>query len=411
MSTKQEKAFSFTENRIKRLQAPTPPDGKTYAQVYFKDSTLPGLQCCVTSAGSKSYYYVRRVDGKPCRMLLGAVDKISVDDARKAAQAKGGQVATGRNPQEERRSKLQEPTLQALYDHWMIYATAHKKPRSVENDKWLWKAYLTPWHGRRLSLIRKADVQALHSKIGTDNGPYAANRMLALLRSMLNKADEVGYRGDNPAKGVKMFKEVSRDRFLQAGELEAFFKALEAEPEIFRDYFLTLLLTGARKTNVMMMRWADLDLAAGCWRIAENKSGSVVVVPLVAPAVEILKARAEHRSGNAYVFPGRKHGTCLQEPDKAWDRIRTAAGLADLRIHDLRRSLGSWMAGQNVSLTIIGKVLGHKSSAATMIYSRLALDPQRNAMEGATTAMLTAGKQTKMLTIDVEAKPADPSPA
>jgi len=124
------------------------------------------------------------------------------------------------------------------------------------------------------------------------------------------------------------------------------------------------------------------------------------VVPLVAPAVAILTTRYEHRNGSEWVFPGRR-GSHLKEPDKAWSRIVARAKLEDLRIHDLRRSLGSWMAGQNVSLTIIGKVLGHKTPQATMIYSRLALDPQREAMAGATNAMLAAGKQTKLLTVDV----------
>ena len=122
-----DKAIPFSEKRIQKLTAPTPPPGKSYAQVYYKDTTVPGLQVCVTSAGSKSYYLVKRIEGKPTRVLLGAADKLSVDDARKAAQAKAGQVATGRNPQEERRAKLHEPTLQVLWDHWLIYAAAHKK--------------------------------------------------------------------------------------------------------------------------------------------------------------------------------------------------------------------------------------------------------------------------------------------
>jgi integrase len=221
--------------------------------------------------------------------------------------------------------------------------------------------------------------------------------MLALLRSMLNKSDEIGYRGENAAKGVKMFREVSRDRFLQPDELTEFFTALEAEQPLFRDFFLIALLTGARRSNVQSMAWADIDLERGLWRIPETKGGMAVVVPLVQPAVEILKSRLETRNGNAYVFPGRKHGTCLQEPKTAWRRIVKRAGLTDLRPHDLRRSLGSWMAGQNVSLTIIGKVLGHKSSAATLIYSQIAVDPQRAAMTHATQAMLTAGG-SKLLT-------------
>ncbi len=150
------------------------------------------------------------------------------------------------------------------------------------------------------------------------------------------------------------------------------------------------------------MKWIDLDLLARYWRIPETKSGSVVVVPLVAPAVAILENRRKSANGCPWVFPGHRKGDHLRSPKDSWERILKAAKLDNLRPHDLRRSLGSWMAGQNVSLTIIGKVLGHKTPQATMIYSRLAMDPQRHAMDAATNAMLAAGKQTKMLTIDVE---------
>ena len=393
--------FAFSEPKIKALKPPTDKDRE-----YHKDKTYPGLQVCVTSAGSKTYYLVKRTDGRPTRHLLGPADELSVKQARDAAAAKAGKIATGENPQTDRRRKREEPTLEKLHKHWMIYATAHNQPRSAAEDKRNFEKFSGTLAQRRLGTIKKTDIQALHSKIGTDSGIYAANRTLALLRAMFNKAEEIGYRGDNPARGVKMFKEQSRDRFLQPGELEAFFNALAAEAEVFRDFFLLSLLTGARQGNVLTMKWADLDLTAGYWRIPETKAGMPVVVPLVAPALQILTTRKERAGACPWVFPGHRRGDHLHSPKGAWERILTTAKLQNLRPHDLRRSLGSWMAGQNVSLPIIGKVLGHKTPQATMIYSRLGLDPQRHAMEGATTAMLTAGKQTKLLTIDVDSKEA-----
>jgi integrase len=395
-------SFPFSEPKIKALKPPITDDPN--ARDFYKDTKLPGLQVAAYPTGAKVYYYVRRVDGKPTRIKLGTTAELSVDQARTAAKVHAGKIAAGKNPQTERRQKRQEPTLQALWDHWLLYAGAHKKPRSVEEDKRNWRLHLAPWANRRLGTIKKPDVQSLHSRLGTDSGIYAGNRVLALLRAMLNKAEEIGYRGDNPARGVKMFKETARDRFLQSGEMEAFFQALQAEPEIFRDFFLTALLTGARKSNVLSMRWLDLDLTAGYWRIPETKGGIPVIVPLVAPAVSILESRRKATASSEWVFPGHRRGTHLQNPQKAWARVLKAAKLEDLRPHDLRRSLGSHMACQNVSATIIGKVLGHRpGSAATAVYARLSVDPQRHAMEGATTAMLTAGKQTKLLTIDATA--------
>jgi integrase len=247
-----------------------------------------------------------------------------------------------------------------------------------------------------LSTIKKADVQALHARVGTENGIYQANRLLALVRSMFNKAEELGYRGDNPGQKIKLFKEQSRDRFLQPGELKAFFAALDAEDDIVRDFYIMLLLTGARRSNVEAMAWADVDLQAAYWRIPETKAGMPVVVPLVAPALTILMARADMANGSPWVFPGRK-GKHIANPKDAWKRLVKHAGLSDVRPHDLRRSLGSWMAGQNTSLPIIGRALGHKTAVATMVYSRLSLDPVREAVDRATSAMLAAGGQTKLL--------------
>ena len=115
--------FPFSEERIRKLK---PPVGKD--REYHKDKTHSGLQCCVTSAGSKTYYLVKRTDGRPTRHLLGTADELSVDQARKAAAAKAGKIATGENPQADRRRKREEPTLVKLHTHWMLYATAGLTP-------------------------------------------------------------------------------------------------------------------------------------------------------------------------------------------------------------------------------------------------------------------------------------------
>ena len=390
MATKKNR-FPFTEAKVRAL--PTPTAGRSW----WYDSKASGLCVCKTPTGATSFYFYKWMDGKPARMILGKFPDITVEQARTAAATAIGTFAAGGNPLADRRTRREEPTVGDLWDHWLLYAKAHKRPRSVEEDERNYRLHLSALVGRRLSTIKKSEVQTLHARIGTDKGPYAANRVVALLRAMYNTAEEIGYRGGNPAAGVKMFREVARDRFLHPQELEAFFEALALEPPLFRDFFAICLLTGARKGNVLSMKWADLDLQAGCWRIGETKSNTVVVVPLVAPAVAILQERREAINGSPWVFPGHKQGTHLRTPQGAWERIVKRAGLVDLRTHDLRRSLGSWMAGQNTSLTIVGKVLGHKTPQATAIYARIGLDPQREAMDKATSAMLAAGGQTRLL--------------
>lgn len=361
-------------------------------------------------SGKKTYYFVKRMDGKPTRYKLGTAEELSVADARDAAAKQAGKLADGRNPQSERRVKRGEPTLKELHAEWMKYAaTRAEKPkgeRSLLNDRLNFQKHCKPLETKRLGTIRRGDIEKLHRSIGEKSGHYAANRVLALLKAMFYhaiNADGIAYNGTNPCCGVQKYQEVARDRFLGQDEAEAFFSALQAEDDRFRDFFLLSLLTGARKSNVLSMRWVDVNLTGGYWRIPQTKNGSVVVVPLVAPAAAILENRLKTANGCPWVFPGHRNGDHLRSPKDAWQRILKTANLTDLRPHDLRRTLGSWMACQNVSLTIIGKVLGHKSPSATAVYSRLAMDPQRQAMDAATTAMLAAGKQTKLLTIDVQA--------
>ena len=235
----------------------------------------------------------------------------------------------------------------------------------------------------------------------------------------------------------------SRERFLKPGELPRLFAALDGEPNgNFRDYFLLALLTGARRNNVVAMRWADLDLERGEWVIPRTKNGEPQRVPLVPEAVAILTARQETAADGArFVFPASRADSKLGHMSgerKAWLRLlerdeiaqlrqrieakgakadgdddehpahtlqrlrRVAkrlkintdgARLDDIRIHDLRRTMGSWQARTGASLAIIGKSLGHKSQQATAVYARLDLDPIREAMETATSAMLGAAKQ------------------
>ena len=335
--------FAFSEERIRKLKPPADKDRE-----YYKDRGFPGLQICCTAAGSRTYYLVKRTDGRPTRHKLGTFEELSVKQAREAAAAIAGKIAMGQNPQAERRTMRQEPTIKDLWDHWLLYANAHKKPRSRAEDERNYRLHLSPLANRRLSTITKSELQSLNSKLGTEKGICAANRSLSLLRAMYNRADDIGYTGRNPAKGVKAFREQSRDRYLQPGELESFFAALQAETPLFRDFFEILLFTGARKGNVLSMAWPDvsLDDAGGFWRIPETKNGRPVIVPLVGPALAILRARKETANGSPWVFPGKRRGTHLLSEQHAWGRILKRAKLHDLHPHDLRRSLGSWMASQ-----------------------------------------------------------------
>ena len=218
--------------------------------------------------------------------------------------------------------------------------------------------------------------------------------MLALIHVVFVRAIEWGWEGNNPASGVKKFKEQSRERFLHADELPKFFESLAIEPDkLYRDYFLLAILTGARRANLLAMRWDQINFDRAVWTIPheETKTKENYHIPLVSEALQILTQRKLNRVSE-WVFPSTGKTGHLVEPKKAWKRILERAELTDLRIHDLRRSLGSWQAATGASLSIIGKSLGHKNINSTAIYARLNIDPVRESMETATSAMMVAGR-------------------
>ena len=379
------KRLVFNKTRLENL--PVPEKGR----VYHHDAKVPGLALCVTPAGSKTFYLYKWANGRPVRVPLGRFPDVTVETARKRARRLVGAIADGVDPAAARKAARGEATLEALYVHWMeIYARPHKK--TAWQDEWQYKRFLARWAGRRLSTVNKADVQALHSRIGRESGPYQANRVLALLSSMFGKADELGYAGENPTKGITKFKEHERDRFLQPDELPRFFRALDQEPDgTVRDFFLMCLLTGGRRGNVQAMRWDQVGMDS-TWRIPDGKGGKPVYVPLVPLAMQILQVRREADPDGEWAFPGPGRSEHLVEVRRPWKRITERAGISDLRIHELRRTLGSWQVATGASLPIIAKMLGHgEGSRSTAIYSRLSLEPVRESANKATAAMLAAG--------------------
>ena len=334
----------------------------------------------------------RKIQGRPERITIGRFPEITVEQARNRVRELVGDIARGANPARERQRLRKDATLGELFAQ---YLDEHAKPRkrSWQRDVQQYERYLAAWARRKLSAVTRDDVRRLHRQIGNKGkrgrpAPYAANRLLALIHALYAFAQSEGWRGENPAKGVQKHPEQERERFLQADELPSFFRALADEPSAaFRDLFLLCLLTGARRGNVMAMRWEDLHLERATWTIPMTKNRKPHTLPLVPEAVAVLAAR-QATAHSEWVFPAESKSGHMIEPRKAWLRIVERAGLGDLRIHDLRRSLASWQAATGASLPIIGRTLAHRNPATTAIYARLELDPVRQAMETATAAML-----------------------
>ena len=200
---------------------------------------------------------------------------------------------------------------------------------------------------------------------------YQANRTVALLSRMFNLSVRWGWRADNPAKGIERNQETKRHRYLSADELARLTRALaEHHDRQAANMFRLLLLTGARRGEVLACRWNDLDLTEGVWTKpgATKKQRTIHRVPLSAPARQLLADLYAERDGSEYVFPGRVGGHRV-EVKAAWAAVCKAGKDQDLRIHDLRHSFASQLVSAGFSLPIIGALLGHTQPATTHRYA------------------------------------------
>lgn len=377
--------LNFTKATLETL--PKPSAGK---RAYYYDTKMRGLGVSITSNGTYSFIVYRWVNGKPERVTLGRFPDLSIEQARRKAEVINATIAQGGNPNDQRRAERAEITFGALFNEYLDkHAKVYK--RSWDEDQSIFNRYLLPWQSRKLSTITQNDIESLHQKIGLNKGYYAANRLLALCSTVFNKAIKFElWDKKNPTLDIKKFPEEERDRFLQVDELPRFFQALSQESnDNIRDYITLSLLTGARKSDVLAMCWDQINLDRQEWRIPRTKNETPQTVTLTEEACFLLKQRKTTATNN-FVFPSTGKTGHLTEPKKGWRRILKKAGIVDLRIHDLRRTLGSWQARTGASLLIIGKSLNHISPQSTAVYARLDLDPVRASVEKATKAMLEA---------------------
>ncbi|MEW6132070.1 MAG: site-specific integrase [Pseudomonadota bacterium] len=380
----------LSKRAIEALPPASPGKRDTYGIQDHK-----GLELRVTPNGVKTFSLVKRVKGGvPERVTLGKFGEIPLEQVKSKALTNLAAMADGKSMAGRNRLTRSQVTLKELFDDFLEHRQnrrgAYLSEVTKRGYRYDFANHLSKLENRQLSAIRGLDIDTLHKKIGKTH-KTGANRVLALVSSLYSYAIERKfYQGPNPAQGIKKFPEDSRERVIEPDEMPKFFDAvLSHSSATIRDFVLICLFTGARRSNVLSMRWSDVNLDRGVWIVPRTKGGVPQTVALPAPAVEILKARQENVDSE-FVFPGTGKSGHLTEPKKGWDEIRKSAGLPDLRLHDLRRTFGSWQANAGASLHIVGKSLGHKSAQSTQIYARLNLEPVRASVDNATALMLEA---------------------
>jgi integrase len=252
----------------------------------------------------------------------------------------------------------------------------------------------------KVAAVAFTDIDRLHRKITKTGSSYAANRTIAMLSKMFSLAQRWGMRETNPCKGIERNTEFRRRRYLSGDELARLTAALAKHPDKqSANIVRLLLLTGARRGEVLAARWADIDLGEGVWSkpASSTKQKEAHEAPLSAPARQLLSEIRAEQGGKRhalpeYVFPSHGESGHVVELKRVWRQLCKAAKIDGLRLHDLRHSFASQLASGGASLPLIGALLGHSNPSTTHRYAHLLDDPQRQAVEKVGAVITAAGK-------------------
>ena len=389
-------ATRLTERAVKALAVPAGRPAITW------DSELGGFGVRVTTKGVRAFVLDYRVGGRHRRMTIGRYPDWSVAAARDEAKLMRREVDAGGDPMGDRHARRGAPTVQDMFERYAAEHLPTKRPRSAADDESMWRLVILPRLGSlRVADLTPTDVDRLHQDVTNSGRPVRANRTVEVLRKALNLAIRWGWVDRNVAVGTRRNQEERRNRYLSGDEIARLVRAIERHPNRQSANAIRLLmLTGARRGEVLSARWDQFDLDAGVWTkpSSHTKQMKEHRVPLSAPATQLL-AGMRDEAGSEFLFPNPNGGHQV-DIKRAWNALCREAGLVEVvddevsrdgdcapvlrntvRIHDLRHTFASLLASGGASLPLIGALLGHTQPATTARYAHLLDDPLRAATE------------------------------
>jgi integrase len=377
----------LTERGVKAIQ----PEHKN---IIVYDKEVIGFGIRITTTGTRAFILTYRIEARERRLTIGAWPDWSVSAAREEAKRLKREIDQGRDPMAERDEARVSPNVRQLIDRY-LEEHASKLARHNRNDQasMLRKMVEPAWGPRKAADIQPEDVDKLLRQltIGTPGKrgrkpiPIRANRLGEVLRKMFNLAIRWRIRIDNPAAGFARNVETPRDRYLSIDEIGRLSAALDAHPNRrVADAVRLILLTGARRGEVLNARWDQFDLEAAVWikPAATTKQRRLHRAPISAAAAALLRTiRLRVPEDCEWVFPGDAEGKPLQDIKRFWEDVRAKADLPAVRIHDLRHTFASLLVSGGMTLPMIGKLLGHTQVQTTQRYAHLLDDPLRAGLE------------------------------
>ncbi|MCZ4346450.1 tyrosine-type recombinase/integrase [Devosia neptuniae] len=403
------------------------PEPNTYI---MRSGEITGFGIRVTPTGFKAFVLTYTVRGKDRTFTIGQYPAWSVTAAREEAANLRRRIDIGEDPSAEKQATRYAKTVKDLFEEYMPERIrSGRSERATLDTQSMWLTYIIPKLGTEpVTALTANHIDRLHREI-SGVGKARANRVLESFRAALGQAVRWQWIPVNPATGFRRNVEVARERFVTPDEMPYFMKALEDhEHGVSKEAILFMLLTGARKGEVLNARWDQFDVYGGVWtkKASDTKQGKMHAVPLNDAAVSLIKAILSRGSNSRFVFPGKIPGQPLEDVRRTWKAILTAATisqwrdhpgaaaflaghcslagsslvaavvksaanekqhipapLTDIHVHDLRHTFASLVGSSGQSLAVLGALLGHSSPQTTARYMHYFKDPMRNASNSA----------------------------
>ena len=353
--------------RLARESKPGPKD------TFLFDKALAGFALRVHPSGRRVWIVQTRIEGKTRRIVIARYGEMDLAQARRRARDILASVRAGDNPADDIRKEKTAATVAMLAEEYLRRCDPYWKPSGRETIRIYLRARILPAFGRmRVDRVGPEDVAAWFDAVSREK-PGAANRAFEILRSMMFRAEEYGFRerGTNPCIGIRKNPRCNVARFLDTGELARLGRALDAReaewPEAVAAIRL-LALTGCRRGEVLNLRWCDIG--DGAMTLPDSKTGPRTV-RLGEAAQAVVEALPGPRHPDAFLFPRLAGGRHAHRVVACWHAVCDDANLSKVRLHDLRNTAASQAVMSGENLPLVGKLLGHRRHETTAGYAHL----------------------------------------